>query len=632
MELRIARYYERLYRFALLVAGNQQAAIQAVVAAFRQLDPASEDPEASLIAALLPAPGARWRLRPDRASLAAAGLNMQQAMALFKALARLTPEARHQLASFIYLDSSTPLEPQTRVELAIALGYLKPTVERMAATRMAAFLNDQLPPEATLAVQSALLTDAPTRELRTGLLQTSTLLRQALPTLFRVDPPPQLLAHLEQPARQVQRAQYAQARLAVVGIVLLLVAALLGLPELWRVVRPAPQVGEGASNRTSAAALLERSLNRLAQPTGSGGVVHERYLAEFGKQRWTLERWLEPQAPYRLAMHVFNSDELVLYGVTIDEDGRVQYRMLADERSRGFDFTTTPERLAQALPTLRQQPDSVAFMIGAPSNYSLDRWYLAQARNNNPVGLGQTVRNGREAQLISYQTMQPYPRDDSDASEAQPTPAQVILAIDQASLAVLEVTVTVQREGQSEVSQPWQAEVIEAVAAAPEGIWNQPVASDQHNAGELLSPRLFEVSATDRVLSLPEVQTTVTETLYLPTYTPELGMNIFLRGETPGDLIYFHEGPQSFMAIFWRATNAQRNPLPENSGAALRAGEHYYYLPPDDEEFANQGTSIAIISPTVPDRPRMQIIFNHQYLSQAERERELAAIIASLRE
>jgi hypothetical protein len=629
MEVFIARYYERLYRFALLVTGNEQAAIAAVVAAFRKVDPQTDNPEAALLAALLPAPEARWRFRAPPATLQRAGLTSQQADTLIAALARLTPAVRHSLGMLVFIEKSTPIAPRAWIDLAVALGQLPSEVDRLQAQRIATFINGDLPAEHALAVRGELLADEGARAIREGLVQTEAMLRQALPALFAVEPPPHLLSKLEKPARQEKRRGMAKAQLITIGVVMACIATLLGLPELWQALRPTFSGSATTASTEPAGQVIEQALGRLAAPTPIDGLLHERYTIELGGESWLLERWLEPQAPHRLAVRITNDDDLLHYGMTLNEEGRLQFRLLRGESSVGYDFRVSDEQLDRMLPTLRQQPDNFSFFWGAEGSFGLDRWYLAQARNNNPTNLGLTTFDDRRAHLVSFRTTTPYPPDTRQPPEQNSTPAQVILTIDQVSLAVLDVQVSLVGNQQTTIERPWRAEVVEQVTSVPSAVWELAPASRQGSYDELPSPRLFTVSDNETILSVAELSDTLTETIYLPNYSPERTTE-FVIGEEGDEAVFFREGANSFTAIFWLPSERRRSALPEGIGTAQQAGEHYYYLLQDSEVSQTGGLSIAMVGIGAPEAIQMQIIFGHQYLSDEEREQMLATIIASL--
>ena len=649
ISLYIARYHERLYRLALLTTGDSGAAVNAVLAAFRGLKPEAADPEADLVAALLSARPVRWRFRPATAALARAGLTATSAAALLRALARATPADRHSLGYELLL--GMPLAPSSegieqaegnallsrsalRVDLAIALGELSADADRVLAAQVAQFMGGALDPAQALLLRGALLADPTARALRDGLARTEASLRQALPALFAVVPPPSLLERLEQPTPRAKLARRPRFQLVTAGVVLALVAALLGLPELWRIARPPADATSTVAPVIDAQALVERALTRMEAPLAAEGLTHERYVAELGTQRWQVERWLEAQPPYRLDLRVTADNDQLLYAVGNDSSGRVQYRVQREGELRSYDYTLSAEQLAAMLPILRQQPDSWGFLRGSPSSYGLDRFYLAQARNSAPISLGTRSIIGRVAQLIAYRTVAPFPNLPDGPQRAAPptsTPAQVILAIDPQSLALLEVTVTPEGEGQREAARPWRAELIEQVAQAQAGLFALPSADTQQPSGPLISPRLLDITDSEAI-SLSELLPSLTQPIYLPSYLPEPTSGVLLRNnDSSGGLTMLREGPQSLLGMFINTGQRGQATPPPEAGPPEQVGDYFYYPIALDNNEDLAGVSFAAVAFADPNAIVAQIYLAHQYLSREEREQQLRAIVAGLR-
>jgi hypothetical protein len=310
----------------------------------------------------------------------------------------------------------------------------------------------------------------------------------------------------------------------------------------------------------------------------------------------------------------------------------VQYRAERGGELQSYNHTLSEEQLATVLPVLRQQPDSWGFIPGAPSSYGLDRFYLAQARNSSPVSLGTRTVADRAAQLIAYRTSEPLPVIESGPQRNPPPesmPSQVILAIDPQSLALLEVTVTPEGDGQRETLRPWRAELIEAGAASRAGLFALSPSGSQRPSGALMSPRMLEV-VDGEAIGLAELLAESARPIYLPSYLPEPTSGVLLRGSGAGGVMLMREGPQSFMGLFLNTDGSSEATPPANVGPPQRVGDYYYYpIAWDTAEW--QSLSVAALAFRDPQQIDAQIYLAHQYLSRAEREQLLRSIVASMR-
>ena len=105
----VYRYHERLYRLALLTAGNADTAAVLLQRAYRELPAAAIDDETLLLRALLPKRPPRWRWSAGDGDLVRSTLDRAQADALLHALARLAPAERLAIG-LAYLSGSAPDE------------------------------------------------------------------------------------------------------------------------------------------------------------------------------------------------------------------------------------------------------------------------------------------------------------------------------------------------------------------------------------------------------------------------------------------------------------------------------------------------------------------------------------------
>lgn len=650
---------DRVYRLALLAGGSPRAAARLARQAYGRRNPAAPGSEAdaqrfheaNLARALLSArPPRRWPWRPDPAAAPYAGLAPAELEALRAALAAAAPAARLALGSphvagidITETNTPEPPPPDARwprragdryallAEVARAWGMLPAGAAYPDVYEQALLLAGALRPEHEAALRALLLAGTPAAErlraTRDGLRRAEARLAAALPALFGGEAPAALREALAAPARPEGRAPMpaTRLRLALVAAVALLALAVVALP------RPGPPAAPAAPAAAAARPpeeLVRAALTRLQRPAGAG-VLHERFVASAPGHDWSLERWQELAPPHRFRVEVRDDGDRLRFALASDGVGTVQQR----DRARnvvtllGADYRLDPDVLATMLPILRQQPDGMFMLIGSNGGYNLERYYLNQALEAPLRDLGGTVAAGRPARLLAFESPAPVPPSPDDPFEAAPAdPAQVLLAIDAATSALLEARVLPAGDGATgAVSVPWHADVYELLDAAPAATFTlPPPEADEAGGLALLSPRLLG-APEGMLVDLGRAAGPEGAPLYFPAGEAGIGYGIsYDRGwtvlvrETVDDvvqLIPFADGGDRFVA---------------GPRSARQAGERSYELIYPEDAPPGRTLSVATVF-LGPDRTSgMHVIYSHAYAPQAEREARLEALIRSL--
>ncbi|HEX9373228.1 MAG TPA: hypothetical protein VF897_19600, partial [Roseiflexaceae bacterium] len=288
----VYRHHERLYRLALLVAGDAGAAAALVQQAYRQVPEMAPDPEALLTHALLAGrPGRqRWRLATSDADLARATLGRPQAAALLDALARLRPAAR-LIIGLYYVSGREPGEiaallgsavgdqppaevlAHFRAEAARAVELVPAGADTQTLLRLDRWAEGGLAEEEATALRRDIFEQPDLRALRDGVIAARDLLPRAIPALFAAMPPLDLTDRLLKIVQGRRRAgpprvstRWAQGLLAL-GV-LVLAAAIILVPSL--VSRGAPP----ATLRTPPVAdLIDGAIHRFDRAPLQQGVL-----------------------------------------------------------------------------------------------------------------------------------------------------------------------------------------------------------------------------------------------------------------------------------------------------------------------------------------------------------------------
>lgn len=645
----IYRHYERLYRLALLVAGNAATATTLVQSAYQQLPAEIDDPTATetlLIRALLDSRilrRNRWRLTPP--DLTRTTLDHQQATALFRLLARLTPAAR-LVIGLAYINGSAPAElaallpppasettpadvlAHFRTAATRALGLAPADADSQALARLDRLAAGQLDEQEAIEVRRELIAQPRMRELRDGMLATHDLLPQAIPALFAAAPPPALVDQLlalaqgpRAPRLPAMPARRAQALLAV-GVLALAAAIILGPSLAARMsattARRAPTVAE----------LIESAIHRFDRAPLQRGVLHEQYRVERdGRGAYLIERWYDYASPNRLAISVSQEGRGGPPLLQVGSDGRslVQLRY---SRARSFgqqpvDVHVAPAEAQRLMPLLRGMPRPAGFGRAGDGPGDPGAQYLAQARAAGASYLGQTTIFGRPAYLLTYQTSRP-PELAPQPSAGQP--ARVLLTIDAQTSALLDVAVVPAGEGESTARHPLQAQQFELLDDAPAERFALPSSPEVSQRTELASVQ-FPFIDNGLLLSIDDAAQQMPDQLLAPLRLPDTNMRgLAVRNNgpaSPADVILLYEGEFQNIIVL----PSFRPGSGENVGEEQAAGAFRYRLIGD----AGRGGGLAAVvyRPEAPTEP-LGLILNDDFATPEEREATLRDMIESL--
>jgi hypothetical protein len=641
----VYRYHERLYRLALLTTGNADTAGASLQRAYRELPATSADHEALLIRALLPnrPPRQRWRWNAGQGDLARSTLDRASADALLLALARLAPAERLAIG-LAYLSGCAPGEIEAqigqlpsgsapadllarfRAEAARALDRVPEEADTETLRQLDRWLDGRLPEADSIALRRAALEQPAMRDLRDGMIATRELLPRALPALFAVAPPHALTARLLKIAQGRQRtivpdlrARRAQGALAL-GV-LLLTAAIILLPSL------AARGGGAATGRApDIDALIDSAIHRFDRPPLDAGVLHEQYLVADGRAEYLIERWYDYAAPNRLAISVKREDRNgpPLMQVTSDGTSLVQFRNLygGPNGQRASDVQVSASEARAVLPLLRGQPTVASFgqERGAPGD--LGPLYLAQARAAAASLLGTTTMLGRQAFLLTYRTEQPPALEPSDTAQ----PAQVVLAIDSETYALLDVSLIAEGAAESSARHPIQARLLEVLEDVPDEQFRLPTSAEVGQHSGITSVR-FPFIADDQVISLEDAARRAPRALLAPRQLPDermRGLAVAVDNRRDGqDVILVYEGEFQNLLVL---PGSLSNDAPRR-GQELSAGDFRYQLV-RGRDFGS-GLAAIVYRPDAPDEP-LTMILNDEYATSEEREATLQRLIASL--
>jgi hypothetical protein len=641
----VYRYHERLYRLALFTTGNTDAAAALLQRAYRELAARPAGDETLLVRALLPKrpPRRRWRWSAGEGDLLRSTLDRARASALLQTLAQLAPAERLAIGlaylSGITLDEidaqigalpgdTTPADLLTRfrVSAARALDLVPGDADEETLARLDRWLDGLLPEEESIAMRRAALEQAAVRELRDGMIAMRELLPRALPALFAVSPPRALTERLLKIVQGHQRAivpslkaRRAQGVLAL-GV-LALAAAIILLPSL------AARIGGNTATMRppSAAELIDRAIHRFDRPPLQTGVLHEQYAVARGGSSYLIERWYDYATPNRLAISVRHEgrDGPPLMQVSSDGQSLVQFRNFFEgpNGARSLDVHVADTEARAVLPLLRGQPTVSSFgrERGAPAD--LSPLYLAQARAAAAASLGTTTMLGRQAFLLTYRTEQPPALERREAAQ----PAQVVLAIDAETYALLDVALIDEGAAESSARHPIQARQLEVLASVPDEQFKLPTSADVARHTGIASVR-FPFITDDQVISLDDAARRAPRALLAPRQLPDermRGLAVAINNRRDGeDVILLYEGEfQNVIVLPGPLSGDARS-----QGQELSAGDYRYQLV-TGPDFG--GLAAVVYRPDAPGE-RLTMILNDDYATNAEREATLQRLIASL--
>jgi DNA-directed RNA polymerase specialized sigma24 family protein len=645
----IYRHYERLYRLAVLVAGNIATAATLVQSAYRQL-PADRDSaaetEAFLIRALLSQRllrKSRWTVAPP--DLTYTTLGRAQVIALFRALAALPPAVRLAIG-LTYINGSSPAEidaligpalgEQTsaqvlshfRIVAARAVGLVPVDAGDSTLAGLDRMISGQLAEDEALALRRDLIAQPALRDLRDGMIAVSELLPRAIPTLFAAPPPPALvddllaLIQIDRPA-QLRRISTRRAQALLAFGVLALAAAIILLPSLL-----ARSSTPSAARVPSVPELLDDAIHRFDRAPLQQGVLHEQYRVEReGRAAYLIERWYDYAAPNRLAISVSqeNRNGPPIFQVGTNGQSLIQLRY---GRNRGFgeqplDVQVSADEAQRLVPLLRGLPHSSAF--ARPNAVPTDPGplFLAQARAANATYLGQTNMLDRSAFLLTYQTDQ-LPASGSRTAQGQSV--RVVLTIDAQTYALLDVAVVGAGEAESTAGHPVRAQQFEVLAEAPDARFSLPSGPDVGKRTGMASVR-FPFIDNNLLVSLDAAAEAMPDQLFAPLKLPDEHMRGLAvrenRSSSAGDIMLIYEGEFQNMIVLPSFTpNAS-----QNVGEEQTAGAYRYRLIAESEVAG--GITAIVYRPEDSTKP-LGLILNDDFATLEERETTLRSIIASL--
>jgi DNA-directed RNA polymerase specialized sigma24 family protein len=645
----IYRHYERLYRLALLVAGDTATAATLVQSAYRQLpaeiDTATET-EAFLIRALLNQRLLRksgWTIaQPD---LTYTTLGRAQVAALFRALAALPPPARLAIG-LTYINGSSPSEIDAligpalgertvaqvlgrfHIDAARAVNFVPGDADGVTLTRLERLASGQLTDDEAVALRRDLLARPALRDLRDGMIAVRELLPRAIPTLFAASAPPALVDHLleliqnDRPPRRPQISTR-RAQMLLAFVVLVLTGAIIGGPSLLaRIGAPT------AAHAPTVPELLDAAIHRFDRAPLQQGVLHEQYRAEReGRAAYLIDRWYDYAAPNRLIISVSqeNRNGPPLMQVGTDGQSLIQLRY---SRNRGFgeqplDVRVSADEAQRLIPLLRGLPHTSAFARPNAEPTDPGPLFLAQARAANAAYLGQTNMLGRSAYLLTYQTDRP-PAYGSRTAEGQP--ARVLLTIDAQTYALLDVAVVGAGEAESTASHPVRAQQFEVLAEAPDTRFTLPSGPDVGTRTGMASVR-FPFIDNNLLVSLDDAAEGMPNQLFAPLKLPDEHMRGLAvrenRSGSAGDIMLIYEGEfQNVIVLPGFQANAS-----ENLGQEQVAGAYRYRLIARSDVAG--GITALVYRPDDPTKP-LELILNDDFATPDERETTLRSIIASL--
>jgi hypothetical protein len=641
----VYRYHERMYRLALLTAGNIDTAAMLLQQAYRSLPIAAVDEETQLVRALLPTRTPRWRWSVSDGDLVRSTLEQAQAAALLQLVARLMPAERLAIG-LTYLSGSTPDEiaaqlrslpgdtppadllTRFRAAAASAIGLVPDDADQQALAHLDRWLDGLLPEEQSIALRRSVLEQPAMREMRDAMIVARELLPRALPALFAAAPPraltEQLLKIVQNHQRTIVpnlRARWAQGGLAL-GV-LALTAAIILLPSL-----AARGGGNAAAARpANAAELIDSAIHRFDRAPLQAGILHERYLlARNNGSGYLIERWYDYGSPNRLAISVKPAGSNAAPLMQISSDGRsvVQFRNFFQGPSgaQSLDVQVSEAEARTVLPLLRGQPTTASFgrERGQPSD--LGPLYLAQARAAGASLLGTTTLLGRQAYLLSYHTEQPPMVSRRDGVR----PAQVILAIDAQTYALLDVSLIDEGAAESSARHPIQAQQLEVLADVPDAQFSLPTSADVSQHTGIASVR-FPFIVNDQIISLEDAARRTPRTLLAPSQLPDermRGLAVAIDNRNSGEnVILLYEGEFQNLIMLPDALSSNTT----GAGQEHSAGDFRYQIV-RGPDFGG-GLAAVVYRPDTPDE-RMTMILSDDYATNEEREATLQRLIASL--
>ncbi len=657
-----AAQLDRLYRLAWLVMGDERQAARRIQAAGRRRQAAGGI--AQFLTQFVPQRTLRYSLTLPPTTHERSGLTPSEFVVLAATLRAATPQARLELGAPHLVgedvgaeghgaddrrrttddagtDRPWPRRAATGVELFLllarawsALPAATPYATGLAHARV--LLGGASAVEAQ-ELRVALLADGPqgdlARAVRAGLRRTDERLAAALPALFTGEAPAELHALREAdpaaPQRTISRAVRLQLGLA--GIVLALIVAVIVVPgRSADTLNDTEQTGLLAAESTLAPdELVLAALNRFEQGEFGVGVLQERYRMIIEGETQTLERWYDPGEPGRVRVEVRDSGDQLLFGMATDGATQLQARWLppgdTPQQLFGVDYLLDEATLAHVLPIVRRQPDGLHFFADMPP-VNPEHFYLAQAYAATVQDLGAATVQNRPARLIGFASRQPLPPGVANfsAPAQQATADQVILAIDTATYALLEVRVLPQNETAGAVLVPWQVEIYETQASVTSANFQLDPVEFQRQPGvrTFISPRIVLLPDDMLITLASAVQASALPLALPPPDRPSYGYPLQAGSETI--LVRESEHEIFMLAVF----SAEAIPTLNGRQEEREVGALRYRMIYPDEPLGSVAASLA----TVPldNGAELQMYYLHAYATPAERELRIAELLSTM--
>lgn len=638
-----------------------------------------------ILARLAPKRTFRYPLNVPDAALARSGLTPSEHAALARMLRAATPQARLELGaphlldlqgqgdkgaegvatdggrqmpdeadadhaavvsgrSSVVTDSVWPRRATTGTELylliAQAWGDLPAETPYTLALNHARALFGQASETEVQPLRAALLADGAAgeraRAVRNGLRRADDRLAAALPALFAGEAPPELHAlhdpTVEMPPERRAAKRAARLQFILAGAVLALVIAVIVAPG-----RPA-EAPQSTAERTGLLAaeatlapqeVVRAALDRFERGDVGADALHERYRMTIEGETRTLERWYDAGAPERVRVEVRDDSDQLLFAIATDGATQLQARwqINGDSPSQvfGFDYLLDAALLEQLAPIVRRQPDGLHFFASLPL-VNPEHFYLAQAYAAEVQDLGTTMINERPARLIGFASRQAFPPAEDRLYDASPQEQadQVILAIDTATFALLEVRVLPQSEAAGAVATPWQVEVFTTRSdlTAADFVLAAVDAQSRRGASRFISPRVTWLP--DDVLSSLDraIATTPLPLAFPPPEGPSLGY--VLQAGSESILVRESEHELFMIAVF------PVESVPQLAGRQeeRQAGDLRYRMIYPEAQFSPAMTSLVALP--LENGAELQMYYQHAYATLPEREARIVELLTAL--
>jgi len=236
--------------------------------------------------------------------------------------------------------------------------------------------------------------------------------------------------------------------------------------------------------------------------------------------------------------------------------------------------------------------------------------------------LGTTTLLGRQAFLLTYHTEQPPTLSRRDTAQ----PAQVVLAIDAQTYALLDVALIAEGGAEGSARHPIQAQQLEVLADVPDERFSLPTSADVSQRSGIASVR-FPFIADDQVISLEDAARRAPGTLLAPRQLPDQhmrGLAVAIDNRSTGqNVILLYEGEFQNVIMLPDALSNDTG----GAGQERSAGDFRYQIVRGPD--FGSGLAAIVYRPDTPDE-RMTMILNDEYATSEEREATLQSLIASL--